>query len=485
MRMTAMMAMVMSLLALAPKTGVGRAAGRELGDAGSWVGRALARAATNHIPLSLQAAGPGDHLDGPPRQTLPPASWAADDPTDSLYRAARAALADGDYKKAAELFGRIGDRFPKSDYAGTALYYQAFALYRSGEGADLRGALSALNQLAANYPANSARGDAATLHTRICGALARQGDESCAARIVKEAQSAASPCPSDDDDNDVRIAALNGLLQMDGDRALPILQKVLARRDECSVGLRRKALFLVSQKAGSESTDILVSVARQDPDHEIRAQAVFWLSQVQDPRVIGILDSIATKPGDESIREKALFALSQQSDHRGADALRQVAQSEDVPSELREKAVFWLGQSGGPESATYLRDLFAHTTDESLKERILFALSQHGGEGDWLLAVAVDDKQPEEVRKKAVFWASQGHVGIDRFVTLYDRTSDSDLREQVIFALSQRSEPAAVDALMHIAKTDKDQDLRKKAVFWLGQSRDPRAAQFLQELIEQ
>jgi HEAT repeat protein len=84
-----------------------------------------------------------------------------------------------------------------------------------------------------------------------------------------------------------------------------------------------------------------------------------------------------------------------------------------------------------------------------------------------------------------VFWASQGDVGIGRFVGFYDRTTDQDIREQVIFAISQRNDSGAVDALMHIAKTDKDQELRKKAVFWLGQSSDPRAAKFLQELIDQ
>ena len=102
-----------------------------------------------------------------------------------------------------------------------------------------------------------------------------------------------------------------------------------------------------------------------------------------------------------------------------------------------------------------------------------------------MLGIGADDKVAKEVRKKAVFWASQGDVGIGRFVNLYDRTADQDLREQVIFALSQRRDSAATDALMHIAKTDKDQELRKKAVFWLGQSSDPRAAKFLQELIDQ
>jgi HEAT repeat protein len=485
MRSTALTSVLMMTIALTPAGRAARSVGRQLGDAGSWVGRTIGNFASARAAGWTLATWGASQVQTQPAHVVAPAPWADDDPADSLYRAARAALSDGDYKRAAGLFGQIGETYPKSAYVRVALYYQAFALYRSGDGSDLHNALGALRQLSANYPTDGAHGDAATLRTRICTALARQGDASCAERIVKQAQSAAEPCPSDDDDNDVRIAALNGLLQMDADRALPILRKVLARRDSCSVGLRRKALFLVSQKESPESADILLSVARGDPELELRKQAVFWLSQVQDPRVVTILDSIAVHPGDEEVRERALFSLSQQSDRHGVDALRHAGESEDMPIELREKAIFWLGQTGGDSSAKYLKQLFVRTKSEPLQEKILFGVSQHEGEGDWLLGVGADGNVALEIRKKAVFWASQGDVGIGRFVTLYDRTPDHDLREQVIFAISQRSDSAAVNALMHIAKTDKDQELRKKAVFWLGQSSDPRAAKFLEELIGQ
>jgi HEAT repeat protein len=414
-----------------------------------------------------------------------PAPFAADDPADSLYRAARAALADGDYSRAADLFHRIAESFPKSAYAGTALYYEAFALYRSGGSADFRRGLEALRQLTAMQPRLAIHADAVTLHTRICTALARQGDETCTISIVQRAESASTPCTSSDDDSDIRIAALNGLQQMDADRALPILRKVLARRDSCSLELRRKALFLISQQATPESTDLLLSTAHDDPNGEVRGQAVFWLSQVQDDRVVDMLDSMVVHGEDDAVREKALFALAQQPDHRGVIALRVVAQREDMPSDLRDKAVFWLGQSEAPESATFLKDLFAHTIHESVKEKILFSISQHSDASDWLVSVALDSKQPEQIRKKAVFWASQCGLSISRLLSLYDQTSDPTLREQVIFALSQRDERAATDALMHIAKSDKDTDMRKKAIFWLGQSSDPRVSQFLQELINQ
>src|SRR6202158_1395884 len=66
---------------------------------------------------------------------VPPAPWAKADPADSLYRLAREALSRGDYKRAAEIFHGIPERFPQSAYttSGQALYYESFALYRSGD----------------------------------------------------------------------------------------------------------------------------------------------------------------------------------------------------------------------------------------------------------------------------------------------------------------------------------------------------------------
>ena len=46
--------------------------------------------------------------------SLPPEPWAQRDPADSLYRLARTALSDGDYKRAAEVFRRLSERFPQS-----------------------------------------------------------------------------------------------------------------------------------------------------------------------------------------------------------------------------------------------------------------------------------------------------------------------------------------------------------------------------------
>jgi TolA-binding protein len=421
---------------------------------------------------------------------LPPEPWAKADSADSLYRLAREAMTRGDYKRAAELFHRIPERYPQSAYASQAIYYEAFALYRSGGDDDLSAARDRLNQLK-QKDAKIWKSDGAVLLTRVCGELAKRGDEACAADIERTAQKdppvqSSQRCPDEDDENDDRIAALNALLQMDADRAMPILKKVLERRDACSAGLRRKALFLVSQKRTPETANILMNAARNDPDPEVREKAVFWLSQV--PGSTPLLEEILRGNADQDIKEQALFALSQQNEPRAQQALREFALRENESEDLREKAIFWLGQRRSADNTEFLRNLYSRLTNQDLKEKVLFSLSQQRGAGNeqWLMSIALNPREDIELRKKALFWAGQSGVAIPELAQLYDRmgAADTEMKESIIFTLSQRqSDRAAIDKLFAIARNEKDSELRKKAIFWLGQSRDPRVQQFLMELI--
>src|SRR5256714_12549338 len=196
------------------------------------------------------------------------------------------------------------------------------------------------------YPKAATLRDGDALLARVQGALAKQGDGAAAEWIRRHAQPTVDTgrtprgsCPAEDDDDDLRIAALNGLLQMDATSALPILRKVLAKRDGCSAGLRRKAVFIVSQKRGAETEDILLDVARNDPDSEVRQQAVFWLSQVGSDRAVTALDSILRNTTDPELQDKAIFALSQIHQGRAGQILRDYAGNERAPAEAREKAI--------------------------------------------------------------------------------------------------------------------------------------------------
>jgi HEAT repeat protein len=285
----------------------------------------------------------------------------------------------------------------------------------------------------------------------------------------------------------MKVAALNALQQMDEARARPVLRRVLARRDTGSICLRRKAVFLVAQQGADGTEDILLESVRNDPDPEVQRQAVFWLSQVGTERAVKALDSILRFSKDPEIQDKAVFALSQHDRPAAQQALRAYAERVDVAESAREKAIFWLGQTGSAENAAFLRSLYGRLKSEELRKKVLFSLSQMGGpeNGQWLITVARDSSQGLEMRKQALFWAGQAGVPIAELVGLYGNVRDQGMREQLVFVYSQRDEPAALNKLIEIAKRDPNPELRKRALFWLGQSEDSRAVEALQEVIEQ
>ena len=458
------------------------------------------------------SSGPGVEL-----AVSPPAPWLQGDPADSLYKLGRDALNRSRFREAATTFRQIRERYPRSGYTPDALYWEAFALYRLGGQGSLRQALAALDLQSDRYPGAATRGDGDALRTRITAALARRGDAESAQEIATVAEAAAAPAvpsvpvtaatpapaprsgrapkparaprPSRhdecDNEDDTKAIALNALLQMDAERAVPILEKVLARRDSASTCLRRRAMFLISQKQTARTEDILLNAARTDPDPEVRQQAVFWLSQVNSDKAIAALESVLGGSNDPEMQEKALFALSQQQSPRASAILRAFAERESAPAELRGRAIFWMGQKGGDNSA-YLRTLYGKVRDAELREQILFSVSQAGGQanGDWLLGIAKNGQEPMELRKRALFWAGQGSASIGELVRLYDGITDREMREQLVFVYSQRNEREAMDKMIDIARRDPDQEIRKRALFWISQSKDPRATQLIQDILE-
>lgn len=420
---------------------------------------------------------------------------------DSLLRAARIVFEDGDFREAARMFARIAERYPRSSQAPEALYMQAFALFRTGNSSSLASGLEALRDLDRLYPTSAAnRGDAGSLRIRICDEMARRGDEACAREIVSAAQSSRSTssstsasqsgqnrsCPSENDESDERMMALSALLNMNSEAAVPILERTLARRDACYRALRKKAVFLIAQKRTDGVVDILLKTAREDPDPGVREDAVFWLSNVRDPRVVDVLAEMAGNSNDAAIQEKAIFALSNTRSERASQILRDIAQNNNASKKAREQAIFWLGNRRDAEASEFLKGLYTRLTDRDLKEKVLFSVSNQRstGNGAWLVGIAMNERESMDLRKQALFWAgNQRAVSLTEVGTLYDRVSEKEMKEQIIFVLSQNRATEAVDKLMDIARRDPDRDMRSKAIFWLGQSRDPRILKFLEDLI--
>jgi HEAT repeat protein len=413
---------------------------------------------------------------------------------DSLFRAARAMLDDREYRRAAGAFASIADRYPSAPRAGDALYWQAWALFQLGKDnggkADLAKAQDVLSQAMQRYGKNTQMADdARDLYTQIRAAQAKLGDAGAASDIAKQAgtltQQAA--CTGSRADDEMRMAALDGLMSMNSADAVPILEAVLKQRDPCKAELRKRAVFMIAQKRGPSVVPTLLDVARSDPSTDVRGDAIFWLGSSRAEEAIPALDSIIFQSRDDEVRKKAIFALSQQRRDLARQTLERVAQDEKIPDDVRGDAIFWLGQNGIAD-LDFFKTLFKTTKNAELRSRLLngVATGRQPGAGAWLLDVARDKSFDIDTRKNAIFWASQRReVDLAAINGLYDQSrGDEQLQDQILFIYSQRREPEAVDKLMAIARSDPNTELRKKALFWLGQKNDPRVKAFIMELLK-
>jgi len=258
----------------------------------------------------------------------------------------------------------------------------------------------------------------------------------------------------------------------------------MANREKCSEVLRKKAIFLIARKNTPEAADMLVDAARNDPDTDVRKEAVFWLSRVSGDKAAEFLRDVALKSGgDVEVRKQAVFSLSQSNTPAGRETLRQIATASNVDAEIRGEAIFWLGQRGTAEDMDFLRTLYPKLTDRDLKDKVLFAASRRRGSGGWLLDVANDPKETIELRKQALFWAGQGGAPVEQLVGLYDKTTDPEMKKQLVFVYQQRGTGPAFEKLLDIARTEKNADVRKDAIFWLSRSKDPRVAKLIEDII--
>jgi len=470
------------------------------------------RATTAHAALPAAAAEPA----------------LQNTPADSVYRAGQAALNRGEYQKAVDTYRTLRSRYPRSPRVGDALYWEAFALYRLGGSTNLRVARERLKTQAKDFPTASTKVDAGSLRVRVERDLARNGDAEAQAwldsqrevvAVAGEATSVnstssggvavagtavtstsrgprgrqrddAAPAGCDQAKYEEQMMAVQALMSMDSERSLPILKRIMARRDTCSAGLRRQAVFILGQHADDdpEISPLLVEAVRSDPEQEVKRMALFALGQADDPAAVPALAEILRNSPDRELQKGALFALSQTDDDRGAGILREYIQREDVPDELMSQAIMFLGQKGGAESG-FLRQVYPKLRSDRAKQMVMMTLAQNGDRENarWLMERVQDRNEDLEVRKSALFFmgTQSESVDVQQIASLYSPTLDFEMRKQVLFVLSQRREPAAVDKLLEIAKNDPDRELRKQAVFWLGQSGDPRAAEMLERMLEQ
>ncbi|HEU6451006.1 MAG TPA: HEAT repeat domain-containing protein [Gemmatimonadaceae bacterium] len=163
-----------------------------------------------------------------------------------------------------------------------------------------------------------------------------------------------------------------------------------------------------------------------------------------------------------------------------------LARDRERPTEVRKPALFWAGQLGEGEVLEPVRAIANDNSEnEAIRKHAIFVLSQlpDGAGNAALMSIARGDGEID-IRKQALFWIGQGETPTSELLQLYRQFPEKELKERMIFVLSQRDDSAAVDGLIDIARSDPDHSLRKKAFFWLGQKDDPRVVQLLTSILE-
>ena len=182
------------------------------------------------------------------------------------------------------------------------------------------------------------------------------------------------------DNEELKIAALEALVSAPPERALPIVQKVLSGND--SDEIKSRALFILSQIDEPEAQTLLADAARNNSG-ELQLQAIRMIGVSGEPGAMAVLSDIYAS-GDRRVKEAVLSAYLIADDD---EAVYQIAvQTEDT--EEFEAAVSMLGAMGATDRLQALRER------GDMSEVLINAYAIAGDVGS-LQAMATDTSNPE------------------------------------------------------------------------------------------
>ncbi len=212
------------------------------------------------------------------------------------------------------------------------------------------------------------------------------------------------------------------------------------------VDLNGRPLIWLEGAEDDESLDFLEQQYRQARSDDYKEELVAGLAVHDETgRVVPLLTDILTGNEATDIRESAAFWLSQQDDEAVLDVLRRAAET-DRSEDVREQAVFGISQVDVPEATEVLIDL-----------------ARNG---------------PSDIRDEAIFWLGQkaSERAVEALgEVVNDEDGETEVQKQAVFSISQLPADQSVPMLIDIAKTHAKAQVRKQAIFWLGQTDDPRA----------
>jgi len=169
-----------------------------------------------------------------------------------------------------------------------------------------------------------------------------------------------------------------------------------------------RAMVALAFHAGDNARRALIEVAEHGIDESRRNSAVFWIGQVRSQDSADDLVRLMFEHADPQLRQHAAFSMSQSGIADRHASLQRLA-STDATGDVRAQAWFWLAQTDAPGIASTILSRLPEEPDNSVRERMVFALSQLPDErGLAVLGQLIEDPaQDRNIRQKAIFWLAQ------------------------------------------------------------------------------
>jgi len=146
----------------------------------------------------------------------------------------------------------------------------------------------------------------------------------------------------------------------------------------------------------------------------------------------------------------------------------------------------WITGVPAAKSVEFLDQTIHQDISNRVSNGAILALSMQEDPAalDALVKLARSDASPH-IREQALFWLAQ-KAGARASATITDailNDPDTNVKKRAVFALSQLPKDEGVPKLIEVARTQRNPEVRKQAFFWLGQSKDPRALAYIEEVL--
>lgn len=379
--------------------------------------------------------------------------FGALDPSDdsreqSIYERGQRALDERRWDRALETFSEV-IRLGGSRKDG-ALYYKAYAQNKQGQRAE---ALATLGELTKGSPNSRWLNDARALEVEI-----RQA-------------SGQAVSPENQADEDLKLIAINGLMNSDPERAIPLLEKFLQGNQPPK--LKERALFVLSQSGSSKARETVAQIARGNSNPDLQLKALNYLGLFGGKGSRDVLAEIYASSSDHNVKRAILRGFMVSGER---DRLFEISKSEK-DEQLRMEAINQLGVMG---AQSQLWELYQTDSSTEVRARILNAMFV-GGNADKLYELAKIEKDPK-LRRTAInkLGLMGGTRTGDWLVEIYNNDKDASIRKEVINALFIQGNAKVLVAL---ARKETDPAMKREIVNKLSIMNSKDATDYLLEIL--